>query len=59
MKQNGYADWPDFRILDLSELPSDHDALQLGVTYTGWVLNSPVYLAWLHRQAQELGVRFI
>ncbi|KAJ5825201.1 FAD dependent oxidoreductase superfamily [Penicillium riverlandense] len=59
VKQNGYADWPDFRILDQSELPSDHDAIQLGVTYTGWVLNSPVYLTWLHRQAQELGVRFI
>lgn len=59
VKQNGYADWPDFRILDPSELPAGHDAIQLGVTYTGWVLNSPVYLAWLHRQAQGLGVRFI
>lgn len=58
-KENGYIDWPGFRTLASQEYPAGHPAIQLGVTYRSWVLNSPVYLAWLKRRALQQGVRFI
>ncbi|PYH84681.1 FAD dependent oxidoreductase [Aspergillus uvarum CBS 121591] len=58
-QENGYASWPGFRILDPREFPEGHGSVKLGVTYTAWVLNSPVYLRWLERQAENLGVQFI
>ncbi|OJJ38435.1 hypothetical protein ASPWEDRAFT_168344 [Aspergillus wentii DTO 134E9] len=45
--ENGYADWPSFRILGDKEL-APH-----------WVLNSPVYLKWLQGWAEQQGVKFI
>lgn len=58
-KENGYIDWPGFRTLAPQEYPVGHPAIQLGVTYRSWVLNSPVYLQWLKRRATRRGVRFI
>jgi D-amino-acid oxidase len=58
-KENGYIDWPDFRILKSEEYPADHGSIQLGVTYRSWVLNSPVYLQWCQKQAEEQGVGFV
>ncbi|KAJ5880662.1 uncharacterized protein N7473_011715 [Penicillium subrubescens] len=58
-KENGYIDWPDFRILKSEEYPAHHDSIQLGVTYRSWVLNSPVYLQWCRKQAEEQGVQFV
>ncbi|KAF3384857.1 D-amino-acid oxidase [Penicillium rolfsii] len=58
-KENGYIDWPDFRILKSEEYPPHHDSIRLGVTYRSWVLNSPVYLQWCQKQAEERGVQFV
>lgn len=59
-KENGYTDWPGFRVLDSSEYPSaSTGAIRLGVTYRAWVLNSPVYLKWLRQRAEGQGVRFV
>ncbi|RAO65505.1 uncharacterized protein BHQ10_001517 [Talaromyces amestolkiae] len=58
-KENGYIDWPDFRILKSEEYPVHHEPINLGVTYRSWVLNSPVYLQWCHKQAKEQGAQFI
>ncbi|OOQ84040.1 FAD dependent oxidoreductase superfamily [Penicillium brasilianum] len=58
-KENGYIDWPDFRILQSEEYPADHESIQLGVTYRSWVLNSPVYLQWCRKRAEEQGVGFV
>jgi D-amino-acid oxidase len=58
-KENGYIDWPDFRILKSDEYPAHHEGIQLGVTYRSWVLNSPVYLQWCRKQAEEKGVEFV
>lgn len=58
-KENGYIDWPDFRILKSEEYPAHHDSIRLGVTYRSWVLNSPVYLQWCQKQAEEQGVQFV
>ncbi|PWY85867.1 FAD dependent oxidoreductase superfamily [Aspergillus sclerotioniger CBS 115572] len=57
--ENGYASWPGFRVLSPSELPAQYESVKLGVTYTAWVLNSPVYLKWLKGMAEEYSVRFI
>ncbi|KAJ5160521.1 uncharacterized protein N7482_007525 [Penicillium canariense] len=57
--ENGYVDWPDFRILESEEYPAHHESIQLGVTYRSWVLNSPVYLQWCQRQGEKQGVRFV
>ncbi|PYI01497.1 FAD dependent oxidoreductase, partial [Aspergillus sclerotiicarbonarius CBS 121057] len=56
---NGYASWPGFRVLGSSELPAQYESIKLGVTYTAWVLNSPVYLKWLKDEAVKDGVNFI
>lgn len=58
-QENGYASWPGFRVLESREYPQGHESIKLGVTYTAWVLNSPMYLRWLERQAEKLGVQFI
>ncbi|KAJ5951352.1 D-amino-acid oxidase [Penicillium vulpinum] len=58
-EENGYTTWPDFRILDPTEYPSQYPSIQLGVTYRSWVLNSPVYLRWLQTRAEVQGARFI
>lgn len=58
-KENGYIDWPDFRILKPEEYPAHHESVRLGVTYRSWVLNSPVYLQWCRKQAEEQGVKFV
>ena len=58
-KENGYIDWPDFCVLEPEEYPAGHDAIQLGVTYCSWVLNSPVYLQWLRQRAEQRGAQFI
>ncbi|PYH95474.1 nucleotide-binding domain-containing protein [Aspergillus ellipticus CBS 707.79] len=59
IRENGYGSWPEFRILDASELPAQYESVKLGVTYTAWVLNSPVYLGWLQDQAVQQCVHFI
>ncbi|OOF92099.1 hypothetical protein ASPCADRAFT_399474 [Aspergillus carbonarius ITEM 5010] len=59
IQENGYASWPGFRVLSSSELPVQCGSVKLGVTYTAWVLNSPVYLKWLKAVAMEYGVSFI
>lgn len=58
-KENGYIDWPDFRILKSEDYPAHHKSIQLGVTYRSWVLNSPVYLQWCRKQAEEQGAKFV
>ncbi|RAL08771.1 FAD-dependent oxidoreductase [Aspergillus homomorphus CBS 101889] len=58
-QENSYASWPGFRVLDPQDFPEGHDTVKLGVTYTAWVLNSPVYLRWLEQEAKKLGVKFI
>lgn len=58
-KENGYSDWPDVRILKPEEYPAYHESIRLGVTYRSWVLNSPVYLQWCRKQAEEQGVKFM
>lgn len=66
-KENGYIDWPDFRLLRSDEYPANaggHDAgeqspIRLGVSYRGWILNSPLYLEWCRRVAERQGVVFI
>lgn len=57
-KENGYINWPDFSIVDKKQYPPNHD-IQLAVTYRSWVLNSPVYLLWLQKLAEVLGVVII
>ncbi|CAG8946526.1 unnamed protein product [Penicillium salamii] len=59
LDEGGYTEWPAFRILEASEYPVGHESIQLGVTYGGWVLNSPVYLKWLQQQAEKQGAQFI
>ncbi|RAL00163.1 FAD-dependent oxidoreductase [Aspergillus ibericus CBS 121593] len=59
VQENGYASWPGFRVLRSSELPAQYESIKLGVTYTAWVLNSPVYLKWLKDEAVKYGVSFI
>ncbi|KAG5977501.1 hypothetical protein E4U55_006744 [Claviceps digitariae] len=49
-----FAAWPNYRMLEPSELPAV-GSIKEGLTYTAWVLNSPVYLEWLQRKAQEQG----
>ncbi|KAJ5159119.1 D-amino-acid oxidase [Penicillium coprophilum] len=58
-EEKGYTTWPEFRILDPAEYPSQHPSIRLGVTYRSWVLNSPVYLKWLQTRAEAQGTRFI
>lgn len=58
-KENGYIDWPDFRILKPEQYPEHHESIQLAVTYRSWVLNSPVYLQWCRKQAEKQGAQFI
>lgn len=58
-EENGYTEWPDFRILQSPEYPSKHESIQLGVTYRSWVLNAPIYLKWLQHRAEKHGARFI
>ena len=52
-----FAAWPGYRALNSSELPLD--SVKAGLTYSAWVLNSPAYLAWLQKQAESHGVKFI
>ncbi|KAK5998858.1 D-amino-acid oxidase [Cladobotryum mycophilum] len=49
-----FASWPGFRIFDPSELPRG-SSIKAGLTYSAWVLNSPVYLSWLQTQAEKCG----
>jgi D-amino-acid oxidase len=58
-EENGYTEWPGFRILESTEYPSKHNSIQLGVTYRSWILNSPVYLQWLQMRAEKRGARFM
>lgn len=53
-----FSAWPEFRVFDASELPKS-DTIKAGLTYSAWVLNSPVYLAWLQKQAESRGAVFI
>lgn len=53
-----FATWPGFRVLDGAELPSGN-CIRSGLTYAAWVLNSPVYLAWLRAQAESRGAVFV
>ncbi|KAF7559900.1 hypothetical protein G7046_g4248 [Stylonectria norvegica] len=53
-----FKTWLDFRILSATELPAD-DGIASGLTYSAWVLNSPVYLAWLKTKAEQGGAVFI
>lgn len=57
--ESGYVDWPEFRIIPKEEYPAKHESVRLGVSYRGWVLNSPVYLQWLKAKAEGLGVCFV
>ncbi|OAQ68646.1 FAD dependent oxidoreductase superfamily [Pochonia chlamydosporia 170] len=52
-----FSSWPGFRILKPSELPKS--SIKAGLTYDAWVLNSPVYLKWLQRKAEDNGVVFV
>ena len=58
-KENGYINRPDVRILKPEEYPTHHESIRLRVTYSSWVLNSPVYLQWCRKQAEEQGVKFV
>lgn len=51
-----FSSWPGFRILEPSELPKS--SIKAGLTYDAWVLNSPVYLKWLQKKAEDNGVVF-
>ncbi|OAQ86366.1 FAD dependent oxidoreductase superfamily [Purpureocillium lilacinum] len=52
-----FSAWPQFRVLDPSELPQS-STIKSGLTYSAWVLNSPVYLVWLQRRAEAHGAVF-
>ncbi|KAK2590992.1 hypothetical protein QQS21_011328 [Conoideocrella luteorostrata] len=51
-----FAAWPGFRLFETSELPGG--TVKAGLTYSAWVLNSPVYLKWLQAKAGENGAIF-
>ncbi|KAG5927357.1 hypothetical protein E4U42_002334 [Claviceps africana] len=53
--KNMFSAWPNYRRLQASELPAVA-SIKEGLTYTAWVLNSPVYLDWLQRKVREQGV---
>jgi D-amino-acid oxidase len=58
--ESGFNSWPDFRVLRKEELPeSGHGSITWGVMYRSYVINTPVYLAWLLRQFQLLGGQII
>ncbi|UNI24287.1 hypothetical protein JDV02_010045 [Purpureocillium takamizusanense] len=52
-----FSAWPRFRVLGPSELPQS-STIKAGLTYSAWVLNSPVYLVWLQRRAEAHGAIF-
>lgn len=59
-EEAGFCTWPGFRVLEQHELPGKGDGpITWGVTYRSWVLNSPVYLAWLQRHLELRGGRVI
>jgi D-amino-acid oxidase len=58
-EENGYTEWPGFRVLQSAEYTSKHESIQFGVTYRSWVLNPPVYLKWLQQRAEKQGAQFI
>lgn len=53
-----FSSWPGFRVFEQRELPKS-GSIKAGLTYEAWVLNSPVYLAWLQKKAEEDGVVFV
>ncbi|KAL6901033.1 FAD dependent oxidoreductase [Trichoderma evansii] len=53
-----FSAWPEFRCLEQFELPSN-SSIKAGLTYSAWVLNSPVYLTWLQNQAESHGAVFL
>lgn len=56
-----FSAWPGFRIFEKNELPTSPgtDSIKAGLTYSAWVINSPVYLKWLEEQAKALGAIFV
>jgi hypothetical protein len=52
-----FSSWPGFRVYEQSELP-EGGAFKAGLTYEAWVLNSPLYLKWLQKKAEEAGAVF-
>lgn len=56
-----FSKWPGYRLLNADELPSGGkaSAIKAGLTYDAWVVNSPVYLKWLQRQAEDCGAIFV
>ncbi|KAJ6444057.1 FAD dependent oxidoreductase superfamily [Purpureocillium lavendulum] len=52
-----FSVWPQFRLLEPTELP-ESATIKAGLTYSAWVLNSPVYLVWLQRRAEAHGALF-
>lgn len=55
-----FAAWPQFRLLKPDEMPSTEivSSITAGLTYSAWVIDSPIYLKWLQRQAESLGAIF-
>ncbi|OAR02984.1 hypothetical protein LLEC1_07497 [Akanthomyces lecanii] len=56
-----FAAWPQYRLLNANESPSEGAArsIKAGLTYSAWVIDSPVYLKWFQRQAEYLGAMFV
>ncbi|KAJ2971169.1 hypothetical protein NQ176_g7828 [Zarea fungicola] len=56
-----FSAWPGYRLLGPSELPSSDTAssVKTGLTYSAWVINSPIYLKWLQHEAELLGAVFL
>ena len=56
-----FAAWPQYRLLNADEIPSAGAAssIKAGLAYYAWVIDSPVYLKWLQRQAESLGAVFV
>ncbi|GME41195.1 FAD dependent oxidoreductase superfamily [Neofusicoccum parvum] len=52
-----FSSWPGFSIVDPTDTPNE--SIHTAITYDAWVINTPVYLAWLQRQAELRGVTFI
>lgn len=56
-----FAAWPGYRLLGADELPRSKEASSVkgGLTYSAWVINSPVYLKWLRQEAGKHGAVFL
>lgn len=50
---------PDFRVLLPSELPVDRNGITSGVAYTSLAINPSLFLPWIRKQLETLGVVFV